>query len=401
MKRHDAALPPPALQGGELAIVLTGGGARAAYQVGVLRCLGRHRPELRFPIVTGVSAGGINAAFLAADRGSLHDAAERLHALWTAITVEDVFKVDVPSLGKNLARWGTRLVSGGLRGAPRVRGLVDSSPLRRLLRRELGTVDGEIPGIADNLGRGHLKAVALTTLSYSTGQTITWVEGRGIQTWDRPNRRAVSARLSVDHVMASAALPILFPAVRIGRHWYGDGGVRLSAPLSPALHLGARRLLTLSTRYQRTMAEADRPQIDGYPPPAQILGHLLNAVFLDVIDEDVRRVERLDELIAALPPERRQGMEHVDLLVLRPSADLGRLAADYEPRLPRAFRFLTRGLGTQETRSPDFLSILMFQEDYLKRLLELGERDADERRDELLAFVDASAAAPLRRGEVG
>jgi NTE family protein len=393
MEPLDTAFPETAARRDELAIVLSGGGARAAYQVGLLRCLARHRPELRFPVITGVSAGGINAAFLASDRGSLAHAAERLHQLWTALTVEDVFKVDAPSLGKNLAAWGTRLVSGGLRGAPRVRGLVDTSPLRQLLRRELGTVDNEIPGIEDNLARGRLKAVALTALSYSTGQTLTWVDGRDIRTWDRPSRRAVSTRLTVDHVMASAALPILFPAVRVGRHWHGDGGVRLSAPLSPALHLGARRVLAVSTRYQKTMAEADRPQIDGYPPPAQILGHLLNSIFLDVIDEDVRRMQRLNELIAALPPEKRQDLRHVDLLVVRPSQDLGRLAAEYEPRLPRAFRFLTRGLGTQETSSPDFLSILMFQADYLTRLVEIGEADAEARRDELLAFVDAAAAA--------
>jgi NTE family protein len=282
-----------------------------------------------------------------------------------------------------------------------VRGLVDTSPLRHFLRRELGTVDEEIPGIQDNLARGLLKAVAFTTLSYSTGQTITWVDGREIETWDRPNRRAVHTRLTVDHVMASAALPILFPAVRIGRHWYGDGGVRLSAPLSPALHLGARRLLAISTRYERTMEEADRPQIDGYPPPAQVLGHLLNAVFLDVIDQDVQRLRRLNILIDQLPPDLRGNLAPIDLLVCRPSVDLGRLAAAYEPRLPRAFRFLTRGLGTKETTTPDLLSIHMFQEDYLTRLIEIGEADAEARRDELLAFFgeEPAAQAARRQGE--
>jgi NTE family protein len=147
-------------------------------------------------------------------------------------------------------------------------------------------------------------------------------------------------------------------------------------------------VLTISTRYDRTRAEADRPQVTGYPPPAQVLGVLYNAIFLDLIDQDVLRLERLNRLVGLIPPERRSGLRVIDMLVLRPSRDLGRLAGEYEPRLPRVFRFLTRGLGTRKTESPDILSLVMFQEDYLRRLIELGEEDAEHQWDQIAAFLE-------------
>jgi NTE family protein len=181
--------------------------------------------------------------------------------------------------------------------------------------------------------------------------------------------------------MASSALPMLFPAVRVGDEWYGDGGVRLTAPLSPPIHLGANRILTVATRYPRSRQEADRPLTDGYPPPAQVLSVLYNSIFLDLIDQ------RINRLIEELPDEAREGMRPVEILVLRPSHDLGRLAAEFEPRLPRFFRYLTRGLGTQRTASPDILSLLMFQHDYLRRLVDLGEADAEANAERIAEFV--------------
>jgi NTE family protein len=368
-----------------LGVVLSGGGARAAYQVGILRRLARELPDLRFDIVTGVSAGAINAVHLAAHRGDFAEATEDLVRLWSRLTPDHIFRVGSGSLLRNVASWGLRLVSGGARIMPKVRGLVNTAPLDELLRSALRVNEaGEITTIAENLEDDKLRAVALTTLDYATGRTITWVQGCDIQNWERPHRRSATTRLTVDHVMASASLPLFFPAVRVGGHWHGDGGIRLSAPLSPALHLGARRILVVSTRYGRTQEEADVPATEGYPPPAQILGHLLNAVFLDVIDQDIARLERLNRLLEAVPPERRNGLHPVEMKVIRPSRDLGMLAADHEVTLPRAFRFLTRSLGTRETRSPDFLSIVMFQPEYLKELIEIGERDGEKHLDELV-----------------
>jgi len=175
--------------------------------------------------------------------------------------------------------------------------------------------------------------------------------------------------------------------------WYGDGGVRLTAPLSPALHLGANRIIAVSTRYARSQADAAQIAITEYPPPAQILGIVMNAIFLDLIDQDASRLQRINKLIEGVPQQHRSDMRPVRLLVIRPSRDLGRLAAEYEPRLPPAFKFMTRGLGTKETKSPDILSMLMFQPDYLTRLIEIGEADAEARADEIEDFLRGEPAS--------
>jgi NTE family protein len=193
--------------------------------------------------------------------------------------------------------------------------------------------------------------------------------------------------MRVDHVLASSALPLLFPAVDVDGAWYGDGGIRLTAPLSPAVHLGARRIMAVSTRYERSTTEADRMVVTGYPPPAQVAGMLLNAVFLDLLDTDALRLEQINALLERLPAEARDGLRHVDMLILRPSVDLGRLANDFEPDLPRTFRFLVRGLGSRETRSNDLLSLLMFQPDYIARVIAIGEADARARAADIERFL--------------
>lgn len=361
-----------------MAIVLTGGGARAAYQVGVLRGIASHLPQTRFDIITGVSAGAINAVFLASRPGPLRATVDELTQLWETLHVEDVFRVDLPSLAKHFLQWGLRLVSGGSRVRPPVKGLVDTAPLRAFLNRALPVNEGgEIAGIAQNVERCDPKAIAVTTLNYGTGQTVTWVQGCDIEPWERPLRRSVKTHLTVPHVMASAALPLFLPAVELGDGWYGDGGIRLSAPLSPALHLGAQRILAISTQYSKSFDEADEPTTEGYPPP---------------MDEDALRLQRSNSFLADMPPARRQSYRVVDLVVLRPSQDLGKLVRMYEPRLPRGFRFLTRSLGTRETSSPDVLSLLMFQPDYLTRLIEIGEADAEARLSEIAALVEARSA---------
>jgi NTE family protein len=372
-----------------LALVMSGGGARAAYQVGLLRSLARHHPGLAFPIVTGVSAGAINATYLAARTESFVDKADALSELWSRLTTDQVFRVGTPSLVGNALRLGFKLVSGGVITAQRSHAAVDTTPLASLLPKLFGARDDALPGIDENLRNGALRAVAITSSSYSTGQTTTWVQGGDIQMWERAHRKSVSTKITVAHVMASSALPLFFPAIEVDGEWYGDGGMRLTAPLSPAIHLGADKIIAISTRYARSRAEADRPAVDGYPPPAQILGMLLNAIFLDLFDADALTMDRVNRMIADLPADKRRGMRAVKLLVLRPSRDLGQLANEYEAELPGTFRFLTRGLGTRETRSNDMLSLVMFQPDYLARLIELGEKDAEARRTEIAAFLSS------------
>jgi NTE family protein len=370
--------------------VLSGGGARAAYQVGVLRLLAREFPDVVPGILTGVSAGGINAAYLAARQEPFLDKVENLAEMWAGIRIDDVFRVDLRDLTSRTVRWGGRLLSAGKSPLPPAKSLVDTEPLRALLGRILSGNEARITGIDRNLRRGWLRSIALTASSYTTGQSITWVQTRedlGVRAWERPQRKAELTVLRVDHVMASSALPFFFPAIEVDGAWFGDGGIRLTAPLSPAVHLGAQRILAVSTRYTRSHEEAARPAIVGYPPPAQVAGVLFNAIFLDLLDTDAFHMNQINQLIAQLPESQRNGLRHIDLLVIRPTEDLGRLANAYEPELPRAFRFLTRGLGTRETRSNDMLSLVMFQKDYVRRLIEMGEADAAARLGEIREFL--------------
>ncbi len=375
----------------DLALMLSGGGARAPDQGGFIRVLARECPGVVPSILTGVSAGGINAAFLAARPEPFAEKVERLADVWGNIRIEDVFRVDLRDLASRSVRWGGRLLSGGKHPLPLARSLVDTTPLWGLLERMLGAEDGELTGISRNLREGWLRAIALTASSYTTGQSMTWVQASpdcGIRTWERPQRKSTACNLRVVHVAASAALPFFFPAVEVDGAWYGDGGIRLTAPLAPAVHLGAGRIIAVSTRYARSREEADRPAINGYPPPAQVAGLLYNAIFLDQLDADGFQLEQINRLIPHVPEDQREGLRHIDLLMLRPSIDLGRLANEYEPELPRAFRFLTRGLGTRETRANDMLSLVMFQADYVTRLMDLGEADALARLPEIRRFLD-------------
>lgn len=379
-----------AAQRNDLAIVLDGGGARAAYQVGLLRWLARRYPDLRIPLITGVSAGAINAAFLASHQGTLAEAAHDLARLWSALKIEQVFRVDTRSLAGNIWHWGLRLVSGGRALAPPLRGLVDTAPLRETLSTCYALGErGELTGIARNLDAGRLTGVAIVTSSYTTGRTVAWVQGRDVRDWERPYRLSRQTTLTLEHVLASGALPLLFPAVQLDRAWYGDGGIRLVTPLSPAVHLGANRILAFSTRFPRTLLEAEQPQVLGYPPPMQIAGQLLRAIFLDDHDRDALTLTRINELVRHLPEEDRSGLRVIDLVFIRPSQDLGRLAHAYEPRLPFAFRHMVRGLGARETRSPDLLSLLLFEPDYIKTLIEIGEADAERQGREIAALVEA------------
>ena len=357
----------------------------------MLRLLARKFPDVVPAILTGVSAGGINAAYLAARQESYPRKVEGLTELWRSLRIDDVFRVDLRDLTSRTLRWGGRLLSAGKSPLPPAKSLVDTAPLRVLLQHMLNADGNIISGIDQSLEAGWLRSIALTASSYTTGQSITWVQtgaSHGIQTtWERPQRKSTSCALRVDHVMASSALPFFFPAIEVNGAWYGDGGIRLTAPLSPAVHLGARRIIAVSTRYSRSRAEADRPAIAGYPPPAQVAGVLFNAIFLDLLDGDALHMQQVNELIARLPEQQRNGLRHIDLLVIRPSEDLGRLANAYEPELPRAFRFLTRGLGTRETRSNDMLSLVMFQGDYINHLIEMGEADAEARLPEIRDFL--------------
>lgn len=399
--RSRSGRPTPAL-------VLSGGGARSAYQAGVLRYMGEAFPETYFPVMTGVSAGAINTAHLGNHTGTFEEATEHLIESWTGLELENIVEVES---GLSLL-WGLlRQYSEGAPTSPpsaaavrKKHGLLDTTPLWKYLREQLEAPEGVLTGVPANLEDGRLQALAVTTTSYTTGQTVTWVEGEDFDHWERPDRVGIHARLTINHVMASTALPLVFPAVRIGDAWYGDGGIRLSAPLAPAVHLGADRILAISNRYSRSREEADEPAVRGYPPAAQIIGVLMNSVFLDALDQDAFTLERINTLLEELPPRKRHGMRPVELLQLRPSVDLGRLAFHYEEKIPPTFQFLTKGLGTSETESPDWLSVLLFAPSYIDRLLDIGYHDARRQHDRIEEFLagcpeDADPAGLRRTAE--
>ena len=373
-----------------LGLVLSGGGARGAYQVGVLQYLARQFPSAIPEVLTGVSAGAINAAFIASRQEPFVQKLDELAEMWSNLRIEQVFRVDHDLMWRAV-RWGGRLLTGGKSPLKPAKSMVDTRPLQEVLERELhATADGTIEGIHASLQAGWLRAFALTASSYTTGQSITWVQTRedcAMPSWERPQRKSSMCSLRVDHVMASAALPFFFPAIEVDGAWYGDGGIRLTAPLSPAIHLGATRILAVTTRFSRTREEADRPVIMDYPPPAQVAGILFNAIFLDQLEDDAMQLRLVNKLIEAQAPEQRMGLRPIQLLVLRPTEDLGRLANHYEADLPKGFRFLTRGLGTKETRSNDMLSLVMFQQDYVRHLMELGQSDAAAKRDQIAEFL--------------
>lgn len=381
-------MSPGAEQDGSgLGLTLFGGGARAAYQVGVLRGLGRAHPDLAPSILTGISAGAINAAHLGNSEAGFGDATRELEALWRSIDVDSVFETRGLALLHRAACIGMRLAIGW---APTLRpldGMVDSSPLRRFLEGAFGGQD--LSGIQANLATGRLRAVALIALRYSTGQTVSFTAGREFRDWERPLRHSVRTELEVDHVLASAALPLFFAPVEIGGEWYGDGGVRLTAPLAPAVHLGADRILAISTRFRPSGDEAGRPRFTGPPRAAQVLGNLMSATFLDVLDQDALNLERINGLVERLPPEERGSLRPIKCLVIRPSRDIASLANEFEPRLPWTFRFLTRRWGTRRSRSQELLSTILFQGDYIRRLLEVGEEDGARNAEAVAELLDA------------
>lgn len=376
----------PTPQSPKDALLLAGGGARGAYQVGVLRSLARAFPGLHFPILTGVSAGAINAALLANINAPFPAAVERLARHWESLTLEQVFRADLRALGSKALSWVFRMLSGGAHLLPTTRGMVDTNPLRNFLGRVLETEDGTLHGIAENIRRGRLHAVGIMTTRYPGAQSVAWIQGNDAQPWHLAERCGVPTTLTVEHVMASSSLPLVFPAARLDGGWHGDGGIRLTAPLSPAVNLGADRVIAISTSVEPGRSEADRPTSD-YPPPATILSVMLESVFLDMLDSDAAELRRMNRLIAAHPRSIELGLRRVDAIVLRPSRDLSVIATEFENELPRTLRHVIRGLGSRETNRSDMIATLLFQPLFIRKMLEIGEEDGRRRIAEIGAFL--------------
>lgn len=373
----------------EIAVVLPGGGARAAYQVGALRAvariLGREQKQA-FRIICGTSAGAINAATLAVHADSFQRGVARLLRWWRAVEVGHVYRADLASVALHGMRWlASVLIGAG--GPKRAAAMLDNSPLGVVLRGDL-----ELTRIADQIRDGELWALAINATSYTTGQAVTFFQGSpAISAWQRTRRRGQPATISIDHLLASTAIPFVFPAGRIGDDFFADGSVRQIAPLSPALHLGARRILVIAVgQFAGQPLNARQHTVPPYPSFAQMAGHALSSIFLDNLGADLERMQRLNYALNLVPSEVQQKhpeLAHIDTLVLSPSRDLGALAVPYAQYLPTGVRYLLHGLGSTEGTGASLLSYLLFDKRYTRALLDLGYRDGLARRDEIAAFL--------------
>ena len=382
-----------------LGLVLTGGGARAAYQVGALRALAElfGNGPLPFPVVCGVSAGAINGSSLAAEADDFPRAVKHLTDTWLSLTPEHVYRTDALSLVSIGSGWFRGLTAGGTQPPRRYNHLLDTSPLRELLGREI-----PFEAIRENVARGLVRGVAISATNYETGTSVTFFDGAPeMKPWARSRRMGVRTPITLDQVMASAAIPIFFPPVQVGGSWFGDGGVRLTAPMSPALHLGADRVLVIGIRHPRTAEETvvinEAAQRDDLPL-SQILGVLMNAVFLDSLEPDIERVERVTEMLDTIERPADSHLRPVHILLLQPSQDLAALASDQVMRFPRTLRFLLKGLGVSQKGGSDLLSYLAFEQQYIERLVTLGYDDTRARFEEIRGFMGDAAGRLSRAG---
>jgi NTE family protein len=364
-------------------LVLTGGGSRSAYQIGVLLALAELLPRARnpFQVIVGTSAGAVAASVLAAEAHHWRRAVAGLERVWANFRSSQVFHVDSRHMLRAGAHWVLALVSGGTVLSP-PKSLLDNAPLRELLG-----VHVDCSGIRRSIARGHLHAFALCSTSYSTGHSVAFYDGiDSIRDWSRVQRMGCRTPLTIDHLMASAAIPLLFPPIKIGDEYFGDGAMRQVHPLSPAIHLGADRLLIIGVRARRAAGVAPPSRTPTMPTPGDIFGYMLDTLFTDQIYGDLEQLEQINMLVHNAPQAAR-GERPIESLMLAPSVDPRELAARYAAEAPPGLRALLRVIGGRDASGYQLASYLTFEAGYTRALIELGYRDAMEARAALMAFM--------------
>jgi NTE family protein len=370
------------------ALVLSGGGARAAYQVGVVKAvrdvLG-NPAKSPFPILCGTSAGAINAASLAVFADDFTRAVANLLEVWENMRCEHVYRTDVASIMKSGARWLSSMMLL-TRGTPI--SLLDNAPLKDMLEKSM-----PFDRIQQHIDAGALYAVCVTASGYTTGQSVSFFQGgSGLEGWERNQRIGAAVVLKLEYLLASAALPFIFPAVKVHREYFGDGSMRQIAPVSPALHLGADRVLIVGTGRQATDQARARSNI--YPSFAQIAGHALNSIFLDSLLVDIERLERINRTLRLIPPEKLEGssvaLRPVKVLFISPSQPIERLAARFLHELPRSVRFILRPTGALSRSGSNLASYLLFEESFCRALIDLGYQDTLAREAEVREFFSGT-----------
>jgi NTE family protein len=370
------------------ALVLPGGGARGAFQVGVLKAVAELVPKGTpnpFAVISGTSAGAVNAVVLASKARRFKVAVAELEDVWRNFRCEQVYKTDRLTMLKSSLNWFASIVTGGVVGMPK--SLLDNAPLRALLNRNV-----HFPRIQNALDCGWLDAVAITAAGYGTAQSHTFFQATDDHLpWARTRRIGERENLNLDHVMASIAVPMVFRPVLIGNEYFGDGAMRQATPLSPAIHLGADRILVIGVRNEVADLEPPEGEIPPFPSFAQIAGYTLDALFLDGLYSDLERMTRINQLVDAVPPEHREGvvaeMRPLDTMVVVPSKDLRDIAHRHRQELPFALRTLLHGIGGKNKSENRLVSYLLFEQAFTRELIELGYSDALKVKDELRAYV--------------
>lgn len=397
-----------------LGLAMTGGGARGAYQAGVLKRIG----EIRrvgllgnpFPIIGGASAGAINGAALAVGSHEFSQATRVLAELWADIRPSDVFRCDLVSQAHNSLIWILDLSLGAMLGGGNARSLLDGTPLRQFLKQHL-----DCSRIQENIRRGNLYALAISATNYNSGMSYLFIQGvKGHPMWNRSRRVTLSTKITVEHICASAAIPLVFQPVRLetshGRAYFGDGCLRLQQPLSPIIRLGAEKIFAIGVRCENLEHQDELP-VEKDPSLAQVMGVLFNVMFLDHLATDVEHLERLNQLlsnghISQTGIEKCEKMRPLTVLQVTPSINLTEVAARHQRDMPYLIQYFVKSLGRDAASCSDLMSYLLFTPKYTRELINLGYHDADKRIDEIEDYLfsdgnDEGALMPPRTTAIG